>query len=147
MGYGIYIGEAIIETGLEYGDNDLYITVEEVEVEDAPYWDDRVDVSGKTNSIHPSYTAFSHFLEESNLKDLFMNEEYGLMRNHPGEAVIQNKDYELIREVRINRQNKYPNNEAGWGEGKDSILARLMWFEFWFKWALDNCSVPTIRNI
>lgn len=145
MGYSIYIGEASFETGLEYGDNDIYITVKEIESEDAPYWEGE-DISGKTNGRHPSYTAFSRFCDLGGVRDLFFNEQHGLMRSHPGEVVLQKKDYETIKNARIEYQQNNPEAVAGWSEDKDDILARLIWFEYWFKWALDNCKMPIIKN-
>lgn len=30
--------------------------------------------------------------------------------------------------------------------GWDAVLARLIWLEFWFSWALKNCKVPAVYN-
>jgi hypothetical protein len=145
MGYNIYIGEAKIYTGLEFEDNDVYVGVEEIEIDEAPYWEGG-DISDKTNGRHPSYTGFSRFINEAGLKDLFRDESYGLIRGHPGVYVLQEDDYKTVRNARIKWENDHPNAEAGWGEDKDHVLARLIWFEFWFKWTLVNCKVPVIKN-
>jgi hypothetical protein len=34
----------------------------------------------------------------------------------------------------------------GFKDGQDFHGARLVWLEWWVRWALDNCKVPVIYN-
>ncbi len=148
MGYDIYIGEAVLRTDGEMGD-EIWIDVERIEHPDAPYWESSgrwPDASGKTNGRHPGYGQFREFCRTAGLEDLFLDPDYGLLRDHPGVKLILPNHLEKIKMARQNWEKTHPNSKPGWNEGEDPILARLLWYEWWFRWALENCKIPIIRN-
>lgn len=154
MGYDIYIGEADLEI-CEY-DNAVRIIVKKTTHPSAPFF--RNDgMTGRGNSRHPSYHGWSIFCKETGLIDLFFNEETGLMRSHPGSYSLTQSVLEIICNA-LERRKQYAKEKGLIAEfpenfiGNDPVpnadphLARLMWLEFWVRWALENCKNPTIVN-
>lgn len=47
---------------------------------------------------------------------------------------------EVLQRLRINRDGLPPNGAY------DSVLARLIWLDWWMTWALDKCFLPAIHN-
>lgn len=169
MSYDIYVGEPALVTPNkedieEYGDNDIGVRVERMEHPDAPDWPcarklsndkkcpygERLcfgDMSEKSNGRHPGYSQFSNFVEETGLRDLFFGDS-GLMNDHPGCRLIQQKDLDQIAVARKRYEEAHPGAVPGWCKYKneDAVLARLVWYEWWFDYALRNCKVPAIYN-
>lgn len=169
MSYDIYIGEPTLVTPEkedieEYGDNNIDVRVERMEHPEAPDWPcarklskDRKcpynelicggDMSEKSNGRHPGYSQFYEFIKMTGLYDLFFGDS-GLMSTHPGCYLIQKKDLALIRQAREMWERAHPDSVPGWcgREGNDAVLARLIWYEWWFDYALKNCKVPAIYN-
>lgn len=147
MGYSIYIGEATIFTE----EDEIWVGVKKIEHPDAPYWESSggfPDASEKTNGRHPSYTQFVDFCRSTGLANLFFDEDYGLLRDHPGIKRIYPHHLEEISRARKRWEELHPNAVPGWNvdKGEDPILARLIWYEWWFRWALENCKLPAIYN-
>jgi hypothetical protein len=162
MGYNLTIGEAVIEVNDEY----VRIAAEFAESDDAPT---HCHFTKNGNSRSPSYTAWSEFCKAAEIYELFYGEGWSreerryipkqdfyretvLLGEHPGAAVIIPADLTYIRDARIKRELINGGREPGfWDDdgvdnGKDHVLARLLWLEFWFDWALKNCENPVIQN-
>lgn len=148
MGYSIYIGEAVLETDLEY--LEASYTVEEIENEKAPFWESIADpfrdASGKTNGRHPSYGAMRLWTEAVGLYDMFYNKESGFLEPHPGIRRLTQDHQIAFQSALTNYKKKHPKSEPGWMDDKDAVLARLIWFKWWVDWAIENCKNPAICN-
>lgn len=154
MGYDIYIGEADLET-CKY-DNVVRVGVKVTTHPDAPVFLND-ELTGCSNARHPSYHGWSIFCDKTGLNDFFFNEETGLMRTHPGSCLLTKSNLETICDA-LEKRRQYAKEEgliAGFSENSigngpvssvDPHLARLMWLEFWVRWALENCKNPTIVN-
>lgn len=165
MGYNLTIGEA----NLDYDASDLRIRIRAkfATHPDAPTHDDYV---GNGNSRSPGYGAWSEFCKEAGITELFygtgwsreerrykecsesFHRETPLLANHPGAQPICQGDLDYVRQARIRREQTNGGKEPGfWDDdnrdnGKDPQLARLLWLEFWFDWALKNCQMPIMEN-
>jgi len=161
MGYNITIGNAIPEFSKEDGELYACWVVEGACSNDAPTFPNDL-MTGNTNSRSPSYTGWNDFCEESGLYDLFYRKWEGLIYNHPGCVPITQEHYQEVYNALERRKNKatkppgfccdsqWDKENKVWvtqDEDKyDYILARLMWLEYWMKWALENCETPAIQN-
>lgn len=165
MGYNFKIGNACLR--YEKGDEYINIDVESATHPDAPAHDEFVGIG---NMRSPSYTAWSDFCREAGIFELFYGQgwsredrrnmectedfhrESPLIASHPGAMALIPGDLEFVRAARIKREQtnggKPPGfwNDDGTDNGNDPTLARLLWLEFWFDWALANCEIPTIKN-
>lgn len=82
---------------------------------------------------------------------------------HPGATPITRDMYKKVKSALTKYRKKHPNaimpspeNTEGFGpnalmtgegmEHLDYTLGRLVWFEFWMRWALENCKHPIIAN-
>ncbi len=164
MGYNLHIGEAKIDFE-DYGlESYLSIGVEGVINENAPNFG-HGDISGIGNSRYPSYTGMSQFCKATGLSELFNGKEYGILREHPGSVLLVKEHLEAIRIAKNKWEAEHPNckdmlpkadesPELNWHEMNeyletknfDWFYARLVWFEFWINWALENCKIPTFTN-
>lgn len=157
MSYSIHIGNAVVETDEE--ELDARYVVERVSLPDAPQWPNPTDeegkeipfmgdISGDTNGRHPGYSSMANWARAVGLYDLFLGEDGrgGLLHPHPG---CQRLTPEILAEVsgaRARWEAMHPGAKPGWREGEDPTLAKLVWYEWWMKWALDNCRIPAISN-
>lgn len=152
MGYSITIGNAIPKHSKE-DFPELYCSweVERVLLENAPSFTN--DVSGKSNSRSPSYTVWDDFCKIVGIHDLFFKEYEGLMAHHPGCVGITKEDADIVSAALA----KYkltatlpPGFEEGWNyqgpANYDYALARLIWLDWWMRWAVENCETPAIQN-
>lgn len=142
MGISIYIGEAYL-THEEY-DTSLYARVVRTEHHAAPM--DCPDVSGKSNGRHLSHSRMSDFADKTGTKKLFYDEDHGLIEPHPGCRKITIEHLEVIQEALNKWKLAHPDAVQGGNFSEDEVLERLIWFDFWMRWALINCSVPAIEN-
>lgn len=95
----------------------------------------------------PSYGGWKDFAVEVGLDELFFDEEHGLMRPHPGCAVLREHHESAIALALAAYRVRYPHAVAGFdGSDEDGALARLEWLWWWVRWALDNCERPAIYN-
>ncbi|MGN9169480.1 hypothetical protein D1872_78960 [compost metagenome] len=145
MGYNIGIGEATIST--DYKHRYIALEVERVVVDEAPVWEtegDSVDLVGKANYACPSYQQMDYFCSVTGLKEFFFNTLID-KKNIPGQVPITQDDLITIKLAKERWIEGHPGSVPGWREGEDSTLARLIWYEFWFDWALENCRNPIIH--
>ena len=167
MSYDIYIGEAVIdvphEEDLADGCNRLDVRVEPFNHPKAPVFHGDM-MTGNSNSRHPGYSQWSTFTEKVGLDNLFFNKSTGLMRNHPGTCMLTKDHLDQVIVARKKWEAKNPGKKPGWcgchdceqlgpRDNKephvpeyDGNLARVLWLEWWFDWALNNCKVPAICN-
>lgn len=151
MGYCFRIGDGIQTNTVEDGEIISQIDVLEVSLKDAPVFEFD-ELTGNSNIRSPSYTGWFEFCKDAgnDIFSLFYNSPNGmtgigtLIPIHPGFANITKKHYGVIKNA-MERRMKF-GNEAGFSEGQDFTLARLIWLEFWFRWALENCKNPGIQN-
>ena len=157
MGWTIKIGNATPlftdgQDGLQ-----AYWIVEDVEVDNAPSFPH--DVSAKTNTRTPSYSVWKEFCQQTGLYELFYNKESGLLEQDQSVVKINKGHLEIIRSALKELQAK-ATKPPGFPDWKidanrntiihidfdkyDSTLARLLWLDFWFDWALENCKIPAI---
>jgi len=169
MGYNISIGNAILN--YTKGDERIDVNVESATHPDAPA---HCPYTKDGNMRSPSYTAWSDFCKEAEIYELFygkgwsrderrylecgddFHRETPLLAEHPGAFALLPADHEYLQAARMKREQTNGGKPAGfweidseWNEvdnGNDHVLARLLWLEFWVGWALDNCSIPTIKN-
>ena len=155
MGYSIYIGNATMELT---EDGDFRIFVKEKKLRSAPVFPND-HMTGISNGRHPSYTGWANFCREAGLYELFLGKDDGLMAHHPGCHGLTEKHLAEVRAALKNWKRTHPNSTAGFEvdsfmrpefqdkvENPDPILARLIWLEFWFDWALKTCKMPAIYN-
>jgi hypothetical protein len=155
MGWTIKIGNAtpaFVDNG--YG-LQAYWDVEDAEVSSAPAFPN--DIAVKTNSRSPSYTVWSEFCEQTGLYELFYNNESGLLKQDQTVVKINEGHLEIIKSALKAYQAK-ATKPPGFSDYKvdantiiyidvdryDSTLARLLWLEFWFDWAISSCKIPAI---
>lgn len=154
MGYTFTIGNATPQFANEYGELRAWWEVEGRANDDAPVFVND-EMTGNSNSRSPSYSAWSDFCKQAGIYSLFYDECGHLIGGHPG-CILINKDMlETVQHALTSwkaTHNKEPGFE-GWswqGEASeskyDAILARLIWMEYWMRWALENCETPAIEN-
>lgn len=145
MGYGIYIGEAVLEKEKYSG---MYIArVHEKCLPVAPSFTGD-PLSDHKNGRHPSYHGWHEFVKKVGLNDFFFDEDCGLMSAHPGCFILKPEHLSKIQETKTNWIARHPNAVPGFMDTKfDDVLARLIWLEFWIDWSLKNCKNPAIFNI
>jgi hypothetical protein len=169
VGYNIYIGEAVIRPSDEHDDDfeQIECTVHSLRLDDAPTLPG--DTNDRCNYRWPSYGAWTDFTRAVGLHSLFYDSESkprderrGLMTAHPGCVRLRNDHHTRIAEALAKYKREHPGAVAGFEEpvrseagnwtgrytetGKDPILARLVWLEWWVGWALVNCENPAIYN-
>jgi len=161
MGYTIRIGEAVVT------DCDYYweCAVERMELPDAP--ESPAAGLGKANEAWPSYSSWPDFCRAVVLYDVFFNEDYGLMHNHPDCAKLTEahvirfeaalKAFRAEHPEAVPRYVNYIHDE-GFAEYRrrlaedttvsphDATLARLEWLCWWSRWAITNCARPALYN-
>lgn len=171
MGYTITVGEA--EIFYDADDPAIWIEAQGATDENAP---DHCPFTGKGNSRSPGYVAWHEFCDKAGITELFYGQgwcrdtrsympcsdefhrETPLLAEHPGAQPINQADAEYIGRKLTEYRRAHPDATPGfwdcgkhtdWKEvdnGKDPTLARLMWLEFWFRWALENCKRPIVQN-
>lgn len=110
------------------------------------------EMTGNSKSRSPSYGAWVDFCRDAGIYGLFYDERGRLLGGHPG-CVGIDQDFAggvslALRRVRAKAT--LPPGFEGWdykGPPRyDYTLARLMWLDFWVRWALENCETPAIQN-
>lgn len=165
MGYNLSIGEAKVEPADEYG-GQVEIGVAIVTNPNAPHIANE-NINENSNQRWPSYTAWCDFVEAVELKALFFDEEEGLLAQHPGAVYLLHKHAKTLTEALDRYRSRNPDALPGFvlelspwatpeqvasqerppkGKRFDATLARLVWCEWWVRWALDNCTVPIFKN-
>ena len=120
-------------------------------------------MTGNSNDRSSAYSSWSNFVRAVGLNDLFFGKEAGLMREHPGAAMLTETHHARILGALVADRASRPDARPGWREpmdgarpfegpwkpeteGLDPDIARLVWLEWWVRWALDNCTIPVIAN-
>lgn len=151
---------------IEIWEDTYELTVARLVLNEAPeFLND--SLTGKQNFRSMANRAYSEFIAEHNLKDfddMFSDDssrihvitqdmldcivnarelhELTIGEKVPGWAlangfiVLPDGSYRFYTEEEVDIATKESNTDAD--------LARLMWFEWWLKWALDNCERPAI---
>ena len=157
MGYGITIGNAVPVHSKEDGELSAYWDVPQLALDDAPKFPN--DFTENTNHRSPSYTTWSQFTKESGLHTLFFAEWDGLMCEHPGCKMLNAEHLKEVQKA-LKKWQKQSSKPPGFESNKftatsieridvgvyDHTLARLLWLEWWMRWALENCETPAIEN-
>jgi hypothetical protein len=146
MGYTIKIGQA----NLEPQDPDDYdgqlvarYSVELVRHENAPASGDPTDYE---NQRWPSYSGWSDFAHEVGLYEIFYDRDRGLLREHPGCFKLEEAHHiEVESAIRIRRASN-GRFQPTITDSQDYEMQRLLWLEYWIRWALDNCDLPAMEN-
>ena len=146
MGYLITIGE--LHVGKNPGDgidcSCIFFSAKAVSHESAPAF---VEPTDFTNSRLISYSAWSNFLEYAGLYDAFFFNGR-LIGGHPGVRLVTKDLLELIQESKSRMEQSNPPPVAimeNYTE-KNGYYCRIIWLEYWCKWALENCETPVIAN-
>lgn len=142
MGYSITIGELLVETHPEDAMecSGLSFLAKGERHGNAPAFGEPTDF---TNERWPSYTAWHNFIKHCGLYELFFCEGH-LIGGHPGIRLITREMLEAITASRVQLESQTPAPVAELSS--DSNYCRLLWLEYWVKWALDNCKTPVISN-
>lgn len=142
MSYDIYIGECIAVANDE---GKYHVTVARCVDQDAPVFDDD-PMTGNGNSRHPGYSQWTEWCDTVGLTSLFFDGDKGLMRSHPGAFALRKEHLVTISNALTKWEERNPDSVPGFGNGQDAFLARLIWLEWWVRWALDRCQLPAIYN-
>jgi len=148
VSFDIYIGEAVLDVPSAQDASEgalIEAYVEHVTLLDAPVFAGDI-MTGNGNSRHPGYSQWAEFCKITHLDDLFFDESVGLMRAHPGCVLLQPHHRAAVRKALGKWEEEHQGAHAGFENGQDGILARLLWLDFWIGWALANCKVPAIYN-
>ena len=165
MSYDIYIGEAVVDVPsadtLRDGYNELSVCVDEFKLDDAPHFP-HDEMTSNGNSRHPGYSQWSNFARQAGLHAFFFDKENGLMREHPGAFMLTQDHSEVVSNALSKWRREHQAIEPGWcgcvqccgrmGDkaakhvDRDGVLARLIWLDFWIRWAIGSCKVPAIYN-
>ena len=151
MAHTIVVGNAKPYFSKEDGYLDAGWVVEDAKRNDAPTFPND-EVTGNSNSRSPSYISWYDFCEDAGIHDLFYDEDEGLIQPHPG-CNLLHREHLLIVQAALEKRRKATDKPPGFegpnGEDKgkyDATLARLIWLEFWMRWALENCEIPALEN-
>jgi hypothetical protein len=168
MGYDITIGEAVMDPPDIESDGDeegtwINVCAEGYRRDDAPEFPND-EMTGKGSSRHPSYTAWAEWCDAVGLRELFFGPSKdarycGLMGEHPGCSMLTKRHHAVIAAALDKYRTEHPTAVPGFAryvhkpsgsvlvdEHYDANLARLIWLEWWVRWALANCKVPAIYN-
>ena len=153
MGYTFTIGNAVPKHSK---DDFPYLSagweVEGMTHPDAPTFPGD-EMTGNSNGRHPSYGVWSEFCRSVGLYDLFYDERGHLHAGHPGCIGLTVEDADRITAALKAYQATStlpPGFEKDWSyrgpANYDYSLARLIWLEWWVRWAVTNCETPAIEN-
>lgn len=112
------------------------------------------EMTGSGNDRSPSYSVWAEFCRDVGLYDLFCDERGHLHAGHPGCYGLTS---DMVDEIgaALERYRKIASLPPGfmgweWRDGDpithDANLARLIWLDWWARWALENCETPAIQN-
>ena len=157
MGFSFIIGNAVVERD---GDGGYCVMVADASHPDAP---SNGDDSHKTNYRTPGYIVWKEFATAVGIADLFYGPEGKqdgpLLAADPAE--LKEEHYQIIHVALLDYKAKHPDAVPGYSTRYDSSvhdyvtdpnpnldgnLDRLMWLDFWIRWALDNCEYPAFHG-
>ena len=146
MGYSITIGELRIDTYPENGVDDECIgfSAKGVAIEGSPAYGEPTD---GTNQRWPSYTSWFNAIEGAGLEDVFFYNGH-LIGGHPGVRLVTKELLERISKAKADLESAHPSIKATMQPYTDinGTYCRIIWLEYWCKWALENCKFPVIAN-
>lgn len=153
MGYTFTIGNAIpVHNKADFPDLYASWEVEAAHDEHAPTFQND-ELTGNGNSRSPSYTVWSDFCRTVGLYEFFYTPSGQLHAGHPGCIGITKEDADFVTAA-LSRYSAAatlpPGFETDWDyhgpENYDYHLARLIWLEWWMRWAVEHCETPAIEN-
>lgn len=131
MGYNITIGNAIVETDKDYfPELDARWRVKGEHHDNAPAFGEPTDY---TNARWPSYSGWADFVDSTGLRE-WHNEKF---ERHPGCVGLTKEDVEIVADA---LKDYVPKDEDDWNKN------RLIWLDYWVRWAVENCETPAIEN-
>ncbi len=153
MGYTFTIGNAVPVHSKEYfPELSASWEVESATSDQSPSFQND-ELTGNSNSRSPSYTAWADFCRTVGLYEFFYTPDGHLFAGHPGCLGITQEDAALVTAAlhRYQAHAVLPPGFEGWGDYTgppryDAHLARLLWLEWWMRWAVENCETPAIQN-
>lgn len=150
MGYSFYIGEAVPF----FDEEGLYATydVNVVRLDEAPSFPND-NFSNNCNCRSPSYSGWADFAKTVGLEELFDRRgENTLIECHPGIMRITQTHVDIVSKA-LERYKTIATKPPGCSgdffvdDGQyDYNYARLIWLDWWLRWALENCKNPAFRN-
>ena len=159
MGYTLTIGNA--EPVHSKDDGELYAAWDVIYItsDDAPTFPND-EMTGNSSQRSPSYSAWAEFCRAVGLYELFYDKYDGLLASHPGCVMLTQSHADQIAAALAAYPRTLPPGFAEWphfdeatgtlwtpDEGKyDAKLARLLWLDYWVRYALTNCETPALRN-
>lgn len=145
MGYTLTIGELAIETDYHATQDDVGIKfyAKSERHDDAPAFGEPTD---HTNSRWPSCSTWAAFAADSGLEyALYFDGE--LVGGHPGIRLVTTSLCNAVEVALDNFRTANPTAVARLGGTlADGTLARLVWLDYWCRWARKNCATPIIEN-
>jgi len=171
MGYNIAIGEAVFRGSKE----EAYLSVwADSEVHDAAPSFPNDELTGQSNERSPSYIGWADFCRETGLYGMFFglngrrnpymegdpncHRDQPIMADHPGYAAINNEDAFAVKqalEQHILKHGELNPGFTNWAASEAdtptnalqcATRARLIWLDYWVRWAVENCAHPVIAN-
>lgn len=171
MGYTLIIGEAKFEGCRD--DAYLYVWAESEAHDDAPTFPND-EMTGNGNMRSPSYKGWSDFCRDTGLYGMFFgidgrrnpymqpdpasHRETPIMAHHPGFTLINEEDALAVKQAldrHIAEHGELTPGFRDWREKEEEApadalacaqRARLIWLNYWFDWAVENCTWPVVAN-
>ena len=139
MGYDIFIGEVQYD-GDGYGEGFGEPSPKKFQLPEAPSLAIQSDLTRRTNWAYPSHGW--DFLAEAGL-DKWIGKWLDLKTNvYP----LTEQDYTTVHQALENWVVTHPQAVTNELLELDDTLQRLIWFDWWVRWALDNCTEPVIYS-
>jgi hypothetical protein len=149
--YTMRIGQAVFDA--PKADGGLTASVPRITYEEAPSFVG--DAAKNSNERSPYVYQWEAFCEAAGLTDLFFNKINGLLTVAPGIKEVTRAHLNTIQKAKL-RWMDLPwgamEQIPGWNPNKDhdprydTTLARLLWLEWWFRHALENCANPAFDS-
>ena len=146
MGYSITIGNAEIYNLPE----ELFAEYRITEVQ-TPYSCSLITIDNmycRGSNMRMGYIQYHAMLEKTGLVEVLTNEDL----DNEAKALIRvtPEMWQSVGSSIHAHRERYPSSVCLLNEGgltPNSILARLLWFEYWINWSLKNCKLPGIEFI
>lgn len=156
MGYNITIGELEISKEPDDGLDCpcLYFHAKGTRRDDAPAFGEPTDY---TNQRWPGYDSWSDVLSHADMYDLFF-EDGRLIGGHPGVRLVTPELVTVVGVRKADFERRYPHVVATYGDPpshmeedpsnppENETYCRVVWLDYWLRWALENCETPVIAN-